>query len=461
MRHSTMPAIKGGMFGLSRFHTRLLWVSGVGWMFDAMDIGLLSFILPNMTRDLKLTGAQPGLILSFTFLGMFAGAAVAGTLADRYGRKAIFQWTLVLYAIGTGLSAVAWDFNSMLVFRFLSGLGLGGELPVASTLVSEWSLARVRGRLLVLLESFWAYGWMLAALIAYLVVPNVPKLFPNLPLDAGWRVAFAIGALPALYVLYTRRALPESPRFLVAAGRPNEARSAIRIAGGIAGDPNLVPTFENFTQPAQDGARPEGWRAIWRGVFAKRTMMLWILWFGMVFSYYGIFSWLPTILASKFEFVRGLEFNLVITAAQIPGYFVAAWLVEWLGRRYTLSIFLVGAAFGAFFFRNATTPTEVIVYGCVISFFALGAWGVIYTYTPELYPTRIRGWGAGMAAAVGRIGGIFGPYITVRITGTPPQQAGINAAFIIFTAIFLIIAANVLLLGEETKGRTLEEIGGG
>jgi putative MFS transporter len=456
-----MPAIKGGMFGLSRFHTRLLWVSGVGWMFDAMDIGLLSFILPNITRDMKLTGAQPGLILSFTFLGMFAGAAVAGSLADRYGRKAIFQWTLVLYAIGTGLSAVAWDFNSLLAFRFLSGLGLGGELPVASTLVSEWSLARVRGRLLVLLESFWAYGWMLAALIAYLVVPNVPMLFPNLPPDAGWRVAFAIGALPALYVLYTRRALPESPRFLVAAGRPNETRSAIRIAGGIAGDPNLVPAFESFTQPTQDGAKSEGWRAIWQGVFAKRTMMLWILWFGMVFSYYGIFSWLPSILTEKFEFVKGLEFNLVITAAQIPGYFAAAWLVEWLGRRYTLSIFLVGAAFGAFFFRNATTPMEVVVYGCVISFFALGAWGVIYTYTPELYPTRIRGWGAGMAAAVGRIGGIFGPYITVRITGTPPQQSGINVAFILFTAIFLIIAANVLLMGEETKGRTLEEIGGG
>jgi putative MFS transporter len=459
MRRSTMPATKRGLFGLSRFHTRLLWVSGIGWMFDAMDIGLLSFILPNLTRDMKLTGEKPGLVLAFTFLGMFAGAAVAGSLSDRYGRKAIFQWTLILYAIGTGLSAVAWEFNSLLAFRFLAGFGLGGELPVASTLVSEWSLTRFRGRLLVLLESFWAYGWTLAALIAYLVVPNVPKLFTTLPPDAGWRVAFAIGALPALYVLYTRRALPESPRFLVAAGRPNEARSAIRIAGGIAGDPDLVPTFESFAQPTHAVSGSAGWRAIWRGVFAKRTMMLWILWFGMVFSYYGIFSWLPTILATKFEFVKGLEYNLLITVAQIPGYFVAAWLVEWLGRRYTLTTFLVGAAFGSFFFRNATTPQEVTIYGCVISFFALGAWGVIYTYTPELYPTRIRGWGAGMAAAFGRIGGIFGPYIVVRITGNPPQPGGINVAFIIFSAIFLIIAANVMLMGEETKGRTLEEIG--
>ena len=136
------------------------------------------------------------------------------------------------------------------------------------------------------------------------------------------------------------------------------------------------------------------------GSFAKRTTMLWVLWFGMVFSYYGIFSWLPTILADKLGVKLGLEFNVIITLAQIPGYFVAAWLVEWLGRKYTLALFLTGAAFGSFFFRNATTLDQLTIYGCVISFFALGAWGVIYTYTPELYPTRIRGWGAGMASGL-------------------------------------------------------------
>src|SRR5690349_16202768 len=152
-----------GLFGLSGFHTRLLFVSGVGWMFDAMDVGLLSFVLPTLSRSLSLDAKQAGLVASFTFLGMFAGAAVAGKLSDRYGRKAVFQWTLILYAIGTGLSAFAWDLPSLLLFRLISGLGLGGELPVASTLVSEWSPASVRGRLLVLLESFWAYGWVVAA----------------------------------------------------------------------------------------------------------------------------------------------------------------------------------------------------------------------------------------------------------------------------------------------------------
>jgi putative MFS transporter len=448
---SAREAPPNGFLGLSRFHTRLLWVSGIGWMFDAMDIGLLTFLLPTLTSSMGLRGAEPGLVVSFTFLGMFAGAAVAGNLADRYGRKAVFQWTLILYAIGTGLSAFAWDLNSLLLFRLISGLGLGGELPVASTLVSEWSPARVRGRMLVLLESFWAYGWTVAAVIGLALAP---RLDPGL----GWRVAFAIGALPALYVLYTRRALPESPRFLVAAGRTQEAAASIAEAERIAGDPGAVPSLESFTQGTAAATRTETWRSLWQGIFARRTLMLWLLWFGMVYSYYGIFTWLPSILAARFPLVRGLEYALIITLAQIPGYFAAAWLVEKWGRRITLSAFLAGSALGSFLFRNAASELDVVLYGSIVSFFALGAWGVIYTYTPELYPTRLRGWGSGLAAAVGRIGGIIGPYITVRITGTPPQAAGVDTAFLIFTLIFLAIAANVFLLGEETKGRTLEEI---
>jgi putative MFS transporter len=451
--NGTAASTRGGLFGLSRFHTRLLFVSGVGWMFDAMDVGLLSFVLPSLNRDLKLTGTTPGLIPAFTFLGMFAGAALAGNLSDRYGRKAVFQWTLILYAIGTGLSAFAWDLPSLLLFRLISGLGLGGELPVASTLVSEWSPAKMRGRLLVLLESFWAYGWILAALIGLALVPN-------LPVDVGWRVAFAIGALPALYVLYSRRALPESPRYLASAGRTEEARAALDAASRMVDDPDDLPTLDSF-RPSANAPRGRGdWLSLFAGVLARRTTMLWVLWFGMVFSYYGIFTWLPSIFAQNFPLVRALEYNLVITIAQVPGYFAAAWLVERIGRKWTLATFLVGSGIGSFLFRNAPGTLELVLYGCIISFFALGAWGVIYTYTPELYPTAIRGWGAGAAAAVGRVAGIFGPFVANAIVGAPVTPEGVNVAFLMFTAIFFLIAANVVVLGEETKGRTLEDIAG-
>ena len=194
-------------------------------MFDAMDVGLISFVLAALVGEWKLHPSQAGLISSAGFLGMFAGALVAGLLADRFGRKPLFQGTLLIYSIATGLCALAGSIGTLLGFRFLVGLGLGGELPVASTLVSEFSPARRRGLMIVLLESFWAYGWVLAAIIGYLVIPRF-----------GWRIAFLIGAVPALYVLILRRGIPESPRFLAGKGRTAEAESVMRqVDGSTAG----------------------------------------------------------------------------------------------------------------------------------------------------------------------------------------------------------------------------------
>lgn len=158
---------------LSREHWRIVLLSGLGWMFDAMDVGLVAFVLVSLGRDWELSRPQLGLVASAGFLGMFLGALLAGRLADRYGRRTLFLANLLLYSFGTLLSALSWNFSSLLLFRFLTGIGLGGELPVAAALVSEFAPARHRGRLLVILESFWAYGWILAAIIGLLVVPQL------------------------------------------------------------------------------------------------------------------------------------------------------------------------------------------------------------------------------------------------------------------------------------------------
>ena len=181
-------------------HRRVTVLAGLGWMFDAMDIGLLSFVLVALAQEWGLSQGQVGVAISVGLFGMFVGAALSGSLSDRYGRKAVLLATMLFYSIATGLSALVGGYGALLVLRFVTGLGLGGELPVASTLVAEVAPARRRGRMLALLESFWAYGWILAALVGYLVVP-----------DYGWRIAFLIGGLPALYVLVLRRSLPESP----------------------------------------------------------------------------------------------------------------------------------------------------------------------------------------------------------------------------------------------------------
>ncbi|HET7481067.1 MAG TPA: MFS transporter [Rubrobacteraceae bacterium] len=424
-------------------HWRVTLLSGFGWMFDAMDIGLLSFVMVVLAQEWGLSEGQVGLAISTGLFGMFVGAAVSGALSDRYGRKTLLMTTLLVYSVATGLTALAWGFGALLVLRFVTGVGLGGELPVASTLVAETAPARHRGRLIVLLESFWAYGWILAALIGYLVIP-----------EFGWRIAFVLGSLPALYVLVLRRGLPESPRFLLRKGRYGEAREAARRLGIEDTGPDREVTDEE--------AGKTGIGALWATSYARRTAMLWVLWFGMVFSYYGIFTWLPQILAtSGYGVVKSFEYVLLITLAQIPGYFSAAYLVEKWGRKPTLVSYLLCCAaatlvFGLRGFGAETSGAELVLWGSLVSFFNLGAWGVIYGYTPELYPTAVRGSGAGWAAGVGRIGGIAGPYIVGMMLGAP--GFGTLAVFSMFAVVLFVIAADVWLLGEETRGRTLDEI---
>jgi MFS transporter, putative metabolite:H+ symporter len=425
---------------LNRFHWRLLLLSGLGWMFDAMDVLMLSFLLAPIRAEFALDATRVGLVASATFVGMFIGAAVAGRLADRYGRRTIFTVTLVIFSVGSALSALAPTYETLLAARVIAGLGLGGELPVVATLVSELSPRAHRGRMIVLLESFWAYGTILAGLVAITVVANY-----------GWRWGFAVGAIPALYVAYLRRALPESPRFLAEKGRAPEADAVVRRverAGGgalLTLAPAIAPTRAGRTRIAE----------LFSGRYARRTVMLWILWFGVVLTYYGIFLWIPSILATRgLSEVRSNEFFFLSTLAQVPGYFSAAWLVERLGRKPTLVAFLLGTAGAAFMFGNAGTGTDAFVWAALLSFFNLGAWGVVYTYTPELYPTSVRATGAGVAAAVGRIGGIIGPYLTPVLV----PAIATNGTFGLFMALLVLTAATVAVLGEETRGRSLEEI---
>ena len=425
------------------FHYKLLVVTGLGWLFDSMDTGLISFVLPVLTKEWSLSPEQVGWIGSVGLIGMALGAVLAGTIADKFGRKNVFAATVILYSLSTGLCAIAWSYESLLVFRFLVGFGLGGELPVAATLMSEYAPSRLRGRFIVLLESFWGLGWLVAALISYLLIPKF-----------GWQVAFIIGALPALYVFLIRLHMPESIRYLISKGKVEEARQII-----LTLEKKLAVASKPFENEFLDEATPIfklNVFTLWSKTFRVRTLMLWLAWFGIVFSYYGIFMWLPSIVfAQGFEVVKTFEYVLIMTLAQMPGYFSAAFLVDVIGRRYTLSLFLLMSGVCAYFFGNATTSYEILGWGAAMSFFNLGAWGVIYTYTPELYPTAIRALGSGWAAGFGRIGGMTAPMLVgVLLFNSVP----INFIFVMFASVFVIISIIILSLGIESKKKSLEEI---
>lgn len=386
---------------------KLLFSTGLSWLFDAMEVGMISFIVAALAVEWKLGAQEIGLLTSINSIGMAAGAAVAGSLADRYGRRAVLLWTLLIFSAASGLSALAASFAVLCVLRFVAGFGLGGELPVASTLVSESVPAMDRGRAVVLLESFWAGGWIVSALISYFVIPKY-----------GWRVAFLIGAIPALYALYLRRTIQDPPRFIH------------QKIGQLS-----------FSERAS---------SVWSLEYRRSTITLWILWFTVVFSYYGMFLWLPTVMVLKgFGLVKSFQYVLVMTLAQLPGYFTAAYFIEKFGRKFVLVAYLLLTAVSAIWFGNASSEGMLIAAGVCLSFFNLGAWGGMYAYTPELYPTAIRSTGVGLAASFGRFGGVIGPYLVGILVA---REVGMPAIFVVFFVAIIFGALVLLFFGKETKG---------
>lgn len=392
---------------------KLLFSAGLSWLFDAMEVGMISFIVAALAVDWHLNAQQVGFLTAVNSIGMAVGAAVAGSFADRYGRRAVLLWTLLIFSAASGLSALATSFAVLCALRFIAGFGLGGELPVASTLVSESVPAHERGRAVVLLESFWAGGWIVSALIAYFIIPHY-----------GWKTAFIIGALPALYALYLRRAIQDSPRYTAQQDRKLSFRE--RLA------------------------------SVWSSSHRRSTITLWILWLMVVFSYYGMFLWLPSVMVMKgFSLVKSFQYVFIMTLAQLPGYFTAAYLIEKLGRKFVLVTYLLLTAASAVWFGNAGTEAMLIAAGASLSFFNLGAWGAMYAYTPELYPTAVRSTGVGLAAAFGRIGGVMGPYLVGILIA---QNVALSSIFIIFFVAIIIGALAVLFFGKETKGTNPDQV---
>lgn len=427
---------------LGHFHYRLLLVTGLGWMFDAMDTGLIAFIMPRMAQSWQLLPTEKAWVVSIGFVGMAAGAVLAGGIADKIGRKTVFAATLVIYSIATALCGLAPNLTWLFVFRFIVGLGLGGQLPVAVSMVSEYVPARVRGRFIVLLESFWGVGWLVAALIAFFVIPA-----------CGWQITFIICGIPAIYVFYVWRKIPESVPYLINCGRVEEAHKIVCSLEKEAG----IEVIQKIEVAPVSDKHTVSFTQLWSSGLARRTIMLWIIWFGIVYSYYGIFTWLPSLLEQHgFSIVKSSKYILILILAQLPGYLAASWLIEKIGRKATLSTFITACAFCAYFFGQAASDSAIILWGCLLSFFNLGAWGVLYTYTPEQYPANIRAFGSGWASAIGRLGGIVAPLVVTHIMAT--WQDAFSSVFLMFTGVLLFVAIIIIVLGEETRGRTLEAI---
>jgi len=428
---------------LTKFHYGLLALGSLIYAFTAMNVLLIATVLTPIIAEFGLA-QQPlaaGLLLSSGYIGMFVGALVCGALADRIGRKNTIIFTLSTMAVFTALNAVAPDPVTMAVLRFFAGIGLGGALPQPGVYISEYVPAKYRGRFLGLTEASWVYGALLSLVFPF-------ALFPAF----GWRLTFLVALIPLVLVPLVYFFAPESLRYLQVAGRRQEAISLLKKHKLVSADFKE----ELKTVPLERQGTKETLKELWSGVFRRRTVMIWISWAVLVYTYHGIFTWLPTFYFTGLGFtvVRSIEWVLIVTLAQVPGYYIAALLLDKVGRKRIAVVFLASAGVGSVLLSLATTTDLILLWSVVISFFNLGAWSALYAYTPELYPTRIRGTASGAAASIGRLAGVIAP------TATPLLYfyGGLPAAFTAFALVHFAGAAAIGILGVETKGKALAEI---
>ncbi len=422
----------GGMKG----EYKIVLIAGLLWLISSQNVGVIAFSLRAILSSMEVVDPLvKSLIGGGANIGMLFGAFISGVLADKVGRRVIIAIYSGIHSIATLLAGFAPTPETLVILRILTGFGVGGALPIIASLVAEYSRSDRRGRNISLVESFWAFGWLSALLLSGYTVFT----------SGDWRTYMMLAGLLSLVVFLSAISrLPESLRFLKMLGRKSEAFH-LSMKYQVP-----LPEVEEVRLGRIESAK------ILLTRYGRETIGLWIAWFSITMGYYGIFIWLPTILRNLSpEIDAYLQENLflyllIFTLAQIPGYYSAVLLVDRVGRKRLLTIYLLMTAVGSFFFAGAKTVFDLYLWGIVISFFDLGAWAAIYTFTPEQYPTHIRGMGTSWAGFFGRIGGILGA------TVVPFLGLDWFITFTVFAGIHVLGALGVLL-GREMKGLEMVE----
>ncbi|KAL5747058.1 hypothetical protein ACOSP7_024060 [Xanthoceras sorbifolium] len=471
--------------GFGKFQFLVLAYAGMGWVSEAMEMMLLSFVGPSVQSLWSLSSKQESLITSVVFAGMLVGAYSWGIVSDNYGRRKGFLITAIVTSGAGFLSAFAPNYILLIIFRCMVGVGLGGG-PVLSSWFLEFIPAPDRGIWMVIFSAFWTIGTIFEAAVAWLVMPRL-----------GWRWLLALSSLPSSLLLLFYRVTPESPRYLCLKGRTAEAHHILekmaRINGKKLPSGNLVSDWErelenrsllspsssqddmNLKEMEGDQDSIPEWKDSNMGglsslfmllspALIKSTLLLWVVFFGNAFSYYGLVL-LTTELNSghnrcasnELQYEKSQDINykdvFITSFAEFPGLLISAATVDKLGRKLSMSsmFFCCCAFLLPLLFHQPQGLTTVLLFGARICI--TGTFTVVYIYAPEIYPTSVRTTGVGVASSMGRIGGMVCPLVAVALVHGCHQ----TAAIILFEIIIFLSGISVLLFPFETKGRDLSD----
>jgi putative MFS transporter len=420
------------------FHRRLLWLIGAGMFFDSFDIYLAGSVLGELVHNGWSSVPLNARFISATFVGMLIGAAGAGWLGDRYGRKFTYQFNLGVFGVASLACAAAPSMDWLIVARFVTGIGLGAEIVIGYATMLEFTPPDHRGRWAALLSLITNFGLFASTLISWLVIPTL-----------GWRPMFILAALGAFAVLWLRKAMPESPRWLELNGRTAEAEAILRVAEAQAdalGRP-LAPPAPVVAAPAVSLRSPRFLRAVAVGSVMQVVLGI---------AIYGFVAWVPTFLVQ-----HGLAINRSLGQAVLmsfggPAGAAAAWLLsDRIGRRQLIvGASLLAAACGPAFAHAPSQEIAVVLGFLMFSLIYFLVSVIVAGYVPELFPTAVRMRGNGLTSMAGRLATIFVPFGVVALVGA----GGVSAVLTAVAAALLAQALLAWFYGRETSGRSLEEI---
>ncbi|MFC8132134.1 MFS transporter [Streptomyces sp. NPDC057302] len=436
---------------LCRWHVTVRLIVGAVTFFEAFDQLLIAYALPDLRREWDLSTSAATLLLTVGSIGMLIGALLSGRLADRIGRVKVIALCIALSSVANLALSVSTSPDAFMALRFVQGLAIGGEVPVAATFIAEITRSHQRGRFVLLYELVFPAGLTVGALVAAWVVPIL-----------GWRWMYVLAAVPGLLCILVQRKVPESPRWLADHGKAQEAAEVMSGIEAeverITGKP-LPPVSEALPVPvAAPGEEASGLRGLFTGRYRRRTLVIGVLWFAGYFVNYGITSWLPTIYQNRYDLSLSdaLLYSTVTSCAGLLGCLVAALTVDRLGRRKVIAGCLGGAALMlvALAGVGAGTPVQVLVWTSLAAVFFFGSNICLYLYTPELFPTRMRALGSSVGGAMNRLGVILGPIVV----GVVYAGGNVSTVFVMLGAVALVGAVVAGLGAEETAGRRLEEV---
>jgi putative MFS transporter len=428
------------------WHRKMRLIVGTAWFFDSFDQYSIAYALPVLIPIWGLTPTQVGTIIAVGSAGQVLGSIGFGWLGERIGRIPVMVVTVLMITLMSFACAFTWNFQSLLVARFIQGLGLGGEVPTNQTYITEFAKSQRRGRFALLLQLVFVIGISCVALASIWVVPHL-----------GWQALFFIGTVPALLTIPLRRMLPESPRWLATSGRLAEADQVLkRLEDGAVAEGRILPPLP-LELPVASSSRAR-FADLFKGRYRRRTLSLWAIYFSTYFLSYGFQVWLPSLYRVYFKvpIEQALQFGFIGALATLCGSATCAFIVDRTGRK---PLFMVSLSFAALALVVLSlipdiTVMHVVVLASISAYFigilALG-FGI---YAPENYPNHLRALGTGVAGAWPRVASMAGPLAI----GLVLPLSGLPAVFALFGAVGVFGSLIHLVFSIETRGRVLEEL---